>query len=164
MSDLDDFVIEGGILTKYVGPGGDVFIPDGVTEIDGWNKTWETLEDDYSDYNDGPGDSEKLVTYSEFYGAFENCTSLKSVTFPGSMTKIGREAFSGCSSIKSITIPPNITEIGWRAFFNCTSLKNITIPPNITKVGYQAFHGCPLRLRLKVRRQLRKNKLKTTRA
>ena len=33
MSNANDFVIEQGVLTKYTGPGGDVVIPDGVTEI-----------------------------------------------------------------------------------------------------------------------------------
>ena len=33
MSNEMDFVIENGVLKKYVGPGGDVVIPDGVTAI-----------------------------------------------------------------------------------------------------------------------------------
>ena len=33
MSNASDFIIENGVLTKYVGPGGDVVIPAGVTEI-----------------------------------------------------------------------------------------------------------------------------------
>ena len=33
MSNTSDFIIENGVLTKYVGPGGDVVIPEGVTEI-----------------------------------------------------------------------------------------------------------------------------------
>ena len=33
MSNASDFIIENGVLTKYVGPGGDVVIPDGVVEI-----------------------------------------------------------------------------------------------------------------------------------
>lgn len=33
MSSASDFVIENGVLTKYVGSGGDVVIPEGVTEI-----------------------------------------------------------------------------------------------------------------------------------
>ena len=33
MSNPSDFVIENGGLIKYVGPGGDVLIPDGVTKI-----------------------------------------------------------------------------------------------------------------------------------
>ena len=35
MSNAKDFVIENGVLTRYVGPGGDVVIPDGVTSIGG---------------------------------------------------------------------------------------------------------------------------------
>ena len=33
MSTANDFVIESGVLKEYVGPGGDVMIPDGVTTI-----------------------------------------------------------------------------------------------------------------------------------
>ena len=33
MSDNKDFVIENGVLKKYVGSGGDVVIPEGVTAI-----------------------------------------------------------------------------------------------------------------------------------
>ena len=33
MSNINDFVIENGVLKKYRGPGGDVVIPDGVTSI-----------------------------------------------------------------------------------------------------------------------------------
>ena len=35
MSDSNDFIIENGVLKKYIGPGGDVVIPEGVTEIRG---------------------------------------------------------------------------------------------------------------------------------
>ena len=35
MSNPSDFIIENGVLKKYVGPGGDVVIPEGVTEIRG---------------------------------------------------------------------------------------------------------------------------------
>ncbi len=33
MSHTSDFIIENNILTKYIGPGGDIAIPAGVTEI-----------------------------------------------------------------------------------------------------------------------------------
>ncbi|MBQ8498046.1 MAG: leucine-rich repeat protein [Clostridia bacterium] len=36
MSDIRDFQIENGILTGYLGEGGDVTIPDGVTSIRDW--------------------------------------------------------------------------------------------------------------------------------
>ena len=44
--------------------------------------------------------------------AFENCTSLTSVTIPDSVTSIGEYAFSGCKSLTSITIPDSVTSIG----------------------------------------------------
>ena len=33
MSNINDFVIENGVLKKYQGQGGDVVIPEGVTSI-----------------------------------------------------------------------------------------------------------------------------------
>ena len=33
MSNASDFIIENGVLKKYVGPGGTVVIPEGVTTI-----------------------------------------------------------------------------------------------------------------------------------
>jgi hypothetical protein len=33
MSNASDFIIENGVLTKYVGPGGDVVVPDNVKKI-----------------------------------------------------------------------------------------------------------------------------------
>ena len=36
MSNINDFVIENGVLKKYQGQGGDVVIPEGVTSIGNW--------------------------------------------------------------------------------------------------------------------------------
>ena len=33
MSNAGDFIIDNGVLKKYVGPGGDVVIPEGVSQI-----------------------------------------------------------------------------------------------------------------------------------
>ena len=33
MSNVSDFIIKNGVLIKYVGPGDDVVIPEGVTQI-----------------------------------------------------------------------------------------------------------------------------------
>ena len=54
--------------------------------------------------------------------AFEDCSSLTSVTIPDSVTSIESWAFEGCSSLTNVTIPNSVTEIGWYAFHNCTSL------------------------------------------
>ena len=60
------------------------------------------------------------------YGGFKECTNLKQITIPGSVTTIGQIAFSGCSSLTSITLPNSITRIGASAFQNCTNLTSIT--------------------------------------
>ncbi len=71
--------------------------------------------------------------------AFQDCTSLTSVTIPDSVTSIYSSAFGGCSSLKSITIPDSVTSIGDYAFQDCTSLTNITIPDSVTGIGSNAF-------------------------
>ena len=55
------------------------------------------------------------------------------------VTSIGNSAFQNCSSLQSITIPENVTSIGNSAFSNCSSLQSINIPENVTSIGSQAF-------------------------
>ena len=74
--------------------------------------------------------------------AFRNCTSLTSITIPNSVTSIGEYAFSGCTSLTSVSIPDSVTEIGNSAFRNCTSLTSVTIPNSVTSIGEYAFYGC----------------------
>ena len=59
--------------------------------------------------------------------AFEECSSLQSITIPNSVTRIGDRFFFKCSSLQSITIPNSVTNIGQEVFYNCTSLKEIRI-------------------------------------
>ena len=74
--------------------------------------------------------------------AFSNCSSLTSITIPGSVTSIGDSAFHGCSSLTSITIPDSVTSIDDCAFADCSSLASITIPDSVTSIGSSAFFGC----------------------
>ncbi len=74
--------------------------------------------------------------------AFSGCTGLKSVTIGKNVTRIGHEAFSGCSSLTSITIPDSVTSIGGSAFCECSSLKSITLPDSVTSIDSNAFEDC----------------------
>ena len=76
--------------------------------------------------------------------AFEDCSSLTSITIPESVTSIGILAFAGCSSLTSITIPESskLTSIGICAFSTCSSLTSITIPESVTSIGDWAFDRC----------------------
>ncbi len=133
MSNINDFVIENGVLKKYQGQGGDVVIPEGVTSI---------------------GDSAfagcssltsivipKGVT-SIGTGAFSSCSSLTSVVIPESVTSIGDWAFNCCKRLTSVVIPEGVTSIGDGAFWGCRSLTSVVIPESVTSIGDSAFAGC----------------------
>ena len=64
------------------------------------------------------------------------------ITFSGTVTKIGEGAFYNCSALTSVTIPNSVTSIGDYAFRNCTSLTSVTIPNNVTSIGSYAFEFC----------------------
>ena len=55
---------------------------------------------------------------------------------------IGNQAFNDCSSLKSINIPNSVTSIGNQAFYDCSSLTSINIPNSVTSIGYSAFYNC----------------------
>lgn len=79
--------------------------------------------------------------------AFENNTSITSVTIPTTVTRIGNHAFAGCSSLSFVSIDsyagqPCNRIIGIGAFRNCTSLRAITVPDSFTTVEEYAFFGC----------------------
>ena len=73
---------------------------------------------------------------------FSNCSSLKTITIPNSVTYIRDSAFSNCSSLIDVTIPEGITSIESQTFVNCSSLKTITIPNSVTYIKDSAFSNC----------------------
>lgn len=73
--------------------------------------------------------------------AFYECTNIKSVSIPNSVTCIGRGALSRLS-ITSIIIPNSVTRIGADAFRCCYSMTNITLPNNLTSIEETAFSFC----------------------
>jgi hypothetical protein len=91
-----------------------------------------------------PSTTNGLAVTSIGTNAFQNCTSLTSVTIPNSVTSIGNEAFFDCGSLTSVTIGTNVTSIGDFAFGNCTSLASVTIPNSVTNIGAYAFGDCGL--------------------
>ncbi len=74
--------------------------------------------------------------------AFQDYTSLESVTIPNSVISIGEKAFSHCTSLASVTIESGLQTIGNSAFQGCTRLASVTIPNSVTSIEKWAFNGC----------------------
>ena len=74
--------------------------------------------------------------------AFQNCSSLTTISLPDSVTSIGTEAFRSCSSLTTISLPDSLTSIGGSAFQNCASLTSISLPDSLTSIGGWAFQYC----------------------
>jgi hypothetical protein len=75
-------------------------------------------------------------------GAFESCTSLKTIELSNRITEIGSQAFIYCSSLESVVLGDRTQTISDEAFYECTSLKSVTIPESVYNIGYAAFYKC----------------------
>ncbi|MEI8087774.1 MAG: leucine-rich repeat domain-containing protein [Paludibacter sp.] len=61
--------------------------------------------------------------------AFQDCSSLTSVTIPSSITYISGSMFSNCTGLTLMSIPASVTTIGSSAFYNCSSLSTLYALP-----------------------------------
>lgn len=146
------YVIEHGLLTEYQGEG-DVVIPEkamglDVTLFDGDREITSFSVDEGNEFlcaEDGvlfDAGKEKLIRYpnagaSEYAVpegtkiitklAFANCTKLKTIHLPASLTEIWAGAFKGCDSLKDVYFEG--TQDQWEAIENYDSylLYNCTI-------------------------------------
>ena len=74
--------------------------------------------------------------------AFQNDTTLKTITIPSTVEKIGDYAFADCESLEEIVIPVSVTQIGTHVFDGCKSLKRVVLPSGIIELPDYTFYGC----------------------
>ena len=154
MSNASDFIVENGVLKKYVGPGGDVIVPDGVTSIglDAF-RLCKTL---------GKVQLPESITWIgnfAFFGssvtainfplgveignaAFEGCASLEEIILPEGMDVLSAGAFTDCSGLKSIIFPHSLSTLENVVFNGCSKLKDLVLPENTVEIGVQCFDRC----------------------
>jgi hypothetical protein len=87
-------------ITKYVGLGGAVTIPNTIIG---------------------------LAVTRIGNEAFRACTSLTNISIPDSVTSIGSEAFRDCPGLTGITIPRSVMSIGGKVFSFCTNQSTIVV-------------------------------------
>lgn len=143
-----------GILVAYSGPGGDITIPAGVTQIadnvfnGNASITSVVIPDGVTHIGGGAfancanmGSLSVSGTVSSVGGAaFSGCSALSSVSY-GS-TSLPDSVFSGCSALTSFSIPEGTTAIGANAFANCVNLSSVSVPASAATINLTAFSGC----------------------
>lgn len=81
------------------------------------------------------------LTYIGSY-AFSGCTALESVTAPNTVRRIYSYAFQGCTSLESVTLGDYVNSIDGYAFQYCSKLASITFGNSVKTIGANAFQGC----------------------
>ena len=156
LASAEDLEMDGTVLVKYIGKGGDIIIPDGVTEIspEAFKEctalTGVTIPDGVTKIGKKAfyGCSEltrvnipegvEMLEWWTFYG----CKALTDVSLPQSLTRIDGSTFSTCTALTDVSLPKNLTKLEGGVVNSCTALKSITIPEGVTEISYLAFVGC----------------------
>lgn len=140
----EDFIINGDCITGYVGNGGDITIPENITQI----------SDSAFFQNDNitnlviPDGCTKIGM-----SAFSYCSELKTVTFEGDMEEIGMMSFLGCPNLEIVTFKGDIIDsdsdyvnsgLSLNAFMGCKNLKNVEFEANsrVDSIKHAAFMDC----------------------
>ena len=107
----------------------------------------------------GYSSSSHFGTYSDYYGAFSDCSSLTSIEIPASVETVEAAAFSDCSQLATVTFEKGsqLKIIGggysssshfgtysdyYGAFSDCSSLTSIEIPASVETIEATAFKRC----------------------
>lgn len=153
MTQINDFKIVDNVLLEYLGEGGDVIIPNGVTEI-----------------GDCVFDECKIITSISLpegikrigHHAFDNCKNLKKINVPRTVKIIGYRAFCGCEGLADndgfvivkntlysyygnaevVIIPAYVKEICGAVFENNKKIVCVEVPDGVKKINWHTFVGC----------------------
>ncbi len=119
-----------GKLSRAEAASVTTLLKDGVSVF--YNQTAITSFDEFQ-YFTGLTEIEKK--------AFYNCTSMKSIVLPQSISSIGFCGFYLCRSLSAIELSENVSSIGQAAFAN-TGLKSLFIPKYVNDISFSIVGSC----------------------
>lgn len=129
----NDFILENGTLTNYHGPGGDVVLPEGITEVG---------REAFFHCDGLTGVSVPAGVTKISHLAFANCVSLAEIRLPAGLKALESHAFFRCLALAGLDIPDTVAQMGISVFSHCTGLKSVRLPASISQVSAFAFFGC----------------------
>ena len=156
----DDVASSGEPAPADTGEAGDVAAPDEVS--DGDAELQSVAPEEGFSYQQASGgvevtgyaaDATELSIPEELGGskvvgiansALSGHTSLRSVSLPPSLERVGAGAFRGCSSLAGVDLPASVSFVDNDAFDGCSSLSSVTLPEGLRGLGSRVFSGCPL--------------------
>ena len=128
-----DFIIENGILKKYVGMSTKIEVPEGVIVFD-----------EYA-FENSP--IRELICPSTLKRIEKNCfmnSALHKINLNYGLLVIHDYAFANCDMLTDVQFPISIKVIGARAFSN-TKISRVKLPEDILYVASDAFGGTPFK-------------------
>lgn len=78
-----------------------------------------------------------LTTMTDYM--FRECTRLRNIELPATLTSIGYQAFYACDSLQTIYIPDGVKSIGNEAFDYCRGLRYVRLPEGLESIGQSCF-------------------------
>lgn len=129
---LDDYIIEGTTVIKYIGTKKQTVVPEFITKI-GENA-----------FANGDVENVTLPEGLKVIGktAFGWCENLKEIVFPEGLEIIDEFAFADCSALERIILPDSVEFVGASAFHACSSAYELRLPEGIKQISRRAFDFC----------------------
>ena len=100
------------------------------------NANWFSIKEGVLTKYNGPSGDIVIPEGVETIGnqVFQN-RQIKSVLFPSTLKKIGKESFRECRKLNKIIFPNKLIEIGEEAFHGCERLSLVMFSNNLIKIG-----------------------------
>jgi len=148
-------------ITGYIGPGGDVVVPEringhdvvrikasalaGNANITSLTILSETITLEDKALHEATALMELTVLSKNFTTgsyAFQDCMALETVVIDGKAIAIGGKAFQDCIALRTLSVNGSSVSTGGSAFIGCIALESVEIRSKTQTIGANAFQGC----------------------